>query len=117
MKAKIIDPNKVYYICSKSEYPGEKQFVCGTVLGGRISTETNYSDVLDVYFDFIFYEESEEGSVVMKKYRNTGVFDDNDKIDYRKVNRKSMWGVNLENIQEVENPKHQALIDIITKLI
>ena len=116
MKAKIIEVDKEYYICAKGEYPGNDQFVCGTTLGGRISVEPSFGDVLEVYFDFKFYEEGEDGIVVMKKYNNKAIFDDNDRIDTKKVDMNSMWNIKLENIYELENSKHQALIDILNKL-
>lgn len=116
MRAKIIDPNKEYYICAKGEYPGNDQFVCGTTLGGRISTNSSFMGVLEVYFDFKFYEKGEDGIVAMKKYNNRAIFDENDIIDTKKVDMNSMWNIKLENIYEIENAKHQALIDILNKL-
>ena len=107
-----------YYICCDADPAVDYQFVIGLVDGGRI-TPGIWGGIADVYFDFVFFQQDEEGKYTfMKEYENTSVFNrgSND-IDYKGLNMNSMWSVEAKEIQSMpDNVEAQVIKDIFERL-
>jgi hypothetical protein len=107
---------QTYYICCDAQWTpmGEYEFVVGLVDGGRI-TPGVWGNMADIYLDFVFFQQGEEGKYTfMKKYENTSVFNSgSNDIDYKGLNIDSMWSVGIENIHPMpQNVEAQVIKDI-----
>ena len=108
------DLEKLYYVFADGLW-GNSEFVSGVVLGKHIDPIVYNNVIVEVYFDYKFYEKDEYGLNICQKFQHSGSYDENGMMN-GKLDSDSVWGVDANNIMLVSHPKHQAIIDLFTRI-